>query len=367
MPQVKVSINNKFKKRHLREMIEKAVKSKLFEQKRPSKEQQILAKVPRAYKKRHMRQVALLKKRGLPSLADLQNMLNHVLGLSLDVDGAYGPKTRAAIIKFQRLPANKGMQVDGVIGRETFSALNKAAKEKGGEARRGTRRGMDVKTDDAPGGTRDAIDKLKGGAIPQLSDSELKSFADQLNNPKKSGLYPEDSAIGQKQKQAKMNVGRELLKRGIKHPLTDMAKQSQDKEQMYVDAFAPYGKFELQKIVNNVSGNKEQDIRLIRGAIYRHIKKTMKDKAGLRLIRNKVGGSDAFVRILDKAAEKYMNTNSSIQRALKNKTPPRRETFGQSDFSKMPTEKDLPVGRRQVKFTGQLPQRTQTRRRFGDD
>jgi hypothetical protein len=348
-------------------MIEKAVKSKLFEQKRPNKEQQILAKVPRAYKRRHLRQVALLRKRGLPSLADLQNMLNSVLGIDLDVDGAYGPKTRAAIIKFQSLPDNKGMQVDGVIGRETFSALNKAAMGSGGDAKKGTRKGMDVKTDDKPGGSRDLIDQLKGKAIPKLSDDELKSFADQLNDPKKSGFYPEESAIGQKQKQAKMNVGRELLKRDIKHPLTDMARQSQEQEQMYVDAFARYGKFELQKIVNNISGNKEEDIRLIRGAILRHIRKTMKDRAGLRLIRNKVGGPDAFSRVLNKAAEKFMNDNSSIQRVLKSKTPPRRETFGRSDFSKMPTEKDLPKGRRKVVYTGGLPQRTQTQRRFEDD
>ena len=53
----------------------------------------------------------------------LQRRLN-ALGASLAVDGSFGPKTRAAVKKYQR---SKGLQVDGVVGPRTRKALGLSA------------------------------------------------------------------------------------------------------------------------------------------------------------------------------------------------------------------------------------------------
>lgn len=51
---------------------------------------------------------------------DLQQALNLALGLDLDVDGAFGPATRAAVMEFQRV---NGLTVDGIVGPNTQAAL----------------------------------------------------------------------------------------------------------------------------------------------------------------------------------------------------------------------------------------------------
>jgi len=53
----------------------------------------------------------------------LQQALNRVLGLSLAVDGAVGPQTRAAIRQFQ---ARQGLVADGIVGPLTEAALRRA-------------------------------------------------------------------------------------------------------------------------------------------------------------------------------------------------------------------------------------------------
>ena len=45
-------------------------------------------------------------------------------GYSVDVDGIYGDKTRSAVRQYQR--AN-GLGVDGIVGEQTWGALNKAS------------------------------------------------------------------------------------------------------------------------------------------------------------------------------------------------------------------------------------------------
>ena len=58
---------------------------------------------------------------GEPPVERLQFMLNFVKGADdLDVDGIFGPKTEAAVRAFQH---NENLSVDGIVGRQTWSAL----------------------------------------------------------------------------------------------------------------------------------------------------------------------------------------------------------------------------------------------------
>ena len=55
-----------------------------------------------------------------PQVQDLQERLNLVLGLDLDVDGIFGPATRAGVMEFQRL---NSLEVTGIVSEETLSAI----------------------------------------------------------------------------------------------------------------------------------------------------------------------------------------------------------------------------------------------------
>jgi len=51
----------------------------------------------------------------------LHFMLNFVKGVDdLDVDGIFGPRTKAAVREFQQ---NENLSVDGIVGRQTWTAL----------------------------------------------------------------------------------------------------------------------------------------------------------------------------------------------------------------------------------------------------
>ncbi|MBK4215371.1 peptidoglycan-binding protein [Paracoccus caeni] len=54
------------------------------------------------------------------AVEDLQKKLNLLLGLDLDVDGIFGPATRAAVMEFQR---SNGLVVDGIVGPKTRERL----------------------------------------------------------------------------------------------------------------------------------------------------------------------------------------------------------------------------------------------------
>lgn len=58
-----------------------------------------------------------------PCVRSLQHSLN-ALGSDLQEDGIYGPRTRAAVVAFQR---GRGLLVDGIAGPQTLSALDRAA------------------------------------------------------------------------------------------------------------------------------------------------------------------------------------------------------------------------------------------------
>ena len=50
----------------------------------------------------------------------VQNVLNQTAGETLATDGIFGPLTRAAVVRFQ---SSQGLQVDGIVGRQTETAL----------------------------------------------------------------------------------------------------------------------------------------------------------------------------------------------------------------------------------------------------
>lgn len=61
----------------------------------------------------------------VPSTREIQERLA-AAGIPVTVDGAMGPKTRAAIRAFQ---TGRGLKADGIVGPETWAALNEPARE----------------------------------------------------------------------------------------------------------------------------------------------------------------------------------------------------------------------------------------------
>ena len=58
---------------------------------------------------------------GEPPVERLQLMLNFVSGVDEpDVDGIFGPRTEAAVRRFQQ---NENLSVDGIVGKQTWTAL----------------------------------------------------------------------------------------------------------------------------------------------------------------------------------------------------------------------------------------------------
>lgn len=165
----------------------------------------VLKKLGPYYQRKHKKQLELIKLRRLPSLEELQLAINKALKLTgkraLKADGIYGPAFRRAVIKFQR--AKKLADIDGLIGRETFSALmdQKAVDTKG----------MQVATDD--NFERPMIDQLQGRALPGLDLKTLIGFAKEITNFKKVGNYPAESGQGRKKTQAMKNLAKELFSR----------------------------------------------------------------------------------------------------------------------------------------------------------
>jgi peptidoglycan hydrolase-like protein with peptidoglycan-binding domain len=63
------------------------------------------------------------------AVQDQVNFRNGKNGRTVAVDGAFGPRTKAAVIAFQRAIATEvhGFAVDGVVGPQTWQALVTAA------------------------------------------------------------------------------------------------------------------------------------------------------------------------------------------------------------------------------------------------
>lgn len=58
-----------------------------------------------------------------PEVETLQARLNFATGLDVDMDGIFGPATRAAVVEFQRM---HGLSPDGIVGPRTMRALEDA-------------------------------------------------------------------------------------------------------------------------------------------------------------------------------------------------------------------------------------------------
>lgn len=63
---------------------------------------------------------------GKKAIYGVQKLLNMV-GYTIDVDGGFGPETKSAVIKFQKA---RKLDVDGIVGNDTFNTLVKAAEAK---------------------------------------------------------------------------------------------------------------------------------------------------------------------------------------------------------------------------------------------
>jgi peptidoglycan hydrolase-like protein with peptidoglycan-binding domain len=63
----------------------------------------------------------------------VQNVLNKAAGETLAADGIFGPRTRAAVMRFQ---SSHGLQVDGIVGKQTETALIQSGLNAVGQASR---------------------------------------------------------------------------------------------------------------------------------------------------------------------------------------------------------------------------------------
>ena len=108
-------------------------------------------------------------KRG-PKVKQLQEMLN-ASGANLKTDGVIGPKTSAAIKKFQK---QKGLDVDGIVGPKTLAALN-------GGAQQGAQNGGQPNQTAAPGQEQNQgpsqIGNVTGDSLAKGLPKPLKGLA----------------------------------------------------------------------------------------------------------------------------------------------------------------------------------------------
>ncbi|MDP2344364.1 MAG: peptidoglycan-binding domain-containing protein [Deltaproteobacteria bacterium] len=119
-------------------------------------------------------QATMVRGMGGESVVDLQRRLNS-MGANLEVDGKFGPRTEAALKAFQQ---SNGIQQTGVLGRQTFAALeNPQARRIAAE---GTRPGRTTTTT-GPQVTTPAGD-LTGSAFGQQVAAAAERSARSLNS-----------------------------------------------------------------------------------------------------------------------------------------------------------------------------------------
>lgn len=113
------------------------------------------------------------------TVRQLQRALNQV-GYSLAVDGGFGPKTKAAVIDYQK---KNNLRVDGVAGSETMgSLLSKIGTASGGYSN--SKRVLGGVSDE----TADALYRLEKGYTPSDEVKAARSVVDSMN-ALKPGAY----------------------------------------------------------------------------------------------------------------------------------------------------------------------------------
>lgn len=113
------------------------------------------------------------------TVRQLQRALNQV-GYSLEVDGGFGPKTKAAVIDYQK---KNNLRVDGVAGSETMgSLLSKIGTVSGGYSN--SKQVLSGVSDE----TADALYRLEKGYTPSDEVKAAQSVVDSMN-ALKPGAY----------------------------------------------------------------------------------------------------------------------------------------------------------------------------------
>jgi peptidoglycan hydrolase-like protein with peptidoglycan-binding domain len=104
----------------------------------------------------------------------LQDLLN-AHGSTLAIDGAFGPKTDAAVRHFQQ---SKGLTVDGVVGAQTWAAVIVTVKQgSSGDAVRGVQEEFAFRNLSGIPGTGLAID----GVFGPKTDAAVRGFQQALS------------------------------------------------------------------------------------------------------------------------------------------------------------------------------------------
>ena len=113
------------------------------------------------------------------TVRQLQRALNQV-GYSLEVDGGFGPKTKAAVIDYQK---KNNLRVDGVAGSEPMgSLLSKIGTVSGGYSN--SKQVLSGVSDE----TADALYRLEKGYTPSDEVKAAQSVVDSMN-ALKPGAY----------------------------------------------------------------------------------------------------------------------------------------------------------------------------------
>lgn len=114
-----------------------------------------------------------------PEVKQLQELLNNN-GFSLETDGIFGPKTEAALKEFQ---SRQGLSmVDGVVGPETYGAMDKVAAVNGAGDGAAAENAVAAKLNGAGDGAKAenlAAERAKESPEPTFP-SKLQEILDQL-------------------------------------------------------------------------------------------------------------------------------------------------------------------------------------------
>ena len=108
------------------------------------------------------------------AVKQLQTKLN-TMGYSLDVDGAFGAKTQAAVRDYQ---SKNGLTVDGIVGNDTWGSLN------GAKASTGSSQSTQTGLSGVSKNTQTNLDKYAAGYQQSDSVTAAQNYLKQLQDQK---------------------------------------------------------------------------------------------------------------------------------------------------------------------------------------